>query len=292
LTAAAHDPTLYASPRVVSNLEDCSFYHSMDLPGIGEVKGAWDLRPRIDEYLGHVDFGAKRVLELGSADGYLTFHVERQGADVISYDLGESDTWDVVPYARQRAGASSLVEPSWVPTSEPGPSPMRRANNAYWLAHRAFDSKARLVHGDVYSVPVALGPVDISLFGCLLLHTENPFRALRRAVAITTDTVIVVDGLGFLRLPAPLRSVRARLPYQVRRPIMRFMPQFTTGAGPDGWWRLTPEIVQAFLGVLGFERSDASTHVQLYEGRRRRLFTVVAHRTVPMTAADQSRPGS
>src|SRR6266480_2739040 len=33
-----------AKPRHVENPANCFFYHTMDLPGLGEVKGHWDLR--------------------------------------------------------------------------------------------------------------------------------------------------------------------------------------------------------------------------------------------------------
>jgi len=36
---------------------------------------------------------------------------------------------------------------------------------------------------------------------------------------------------------------------------------------------------RAFIGVLGFERTTVTTHTQLFNGRAKRLFTVVGHRT-------------
>jgi hypothetical protein len=58
---------IYASPRVVTRLEDCFFYHSIEIPGYGLVEGPWDLRASIGDYLGGVDLCGKRVLELGTA---------------------------------------------------------------------------------------------------------------------------------------------------------------------------------------------------------------------------------
>jgi 2-polyprenyl-3-methyl-5-hydroxy-6-metoxy-1,4-benzoquinol methylase len=87
----------YASPRVVTDLADCIFYHSMDLPEHGTVHGLVDLRGGVDEYLGGVDLHGKRVLEMGTADGFLCFEMERRGADVVAYDLSEAQHWDFVP---------------------------------------------------------------------------------------------------------------------------------------------------------------------------------------------------
>jgi len=281
-----HPDTPYVSPRPVTDLAACAFYHTMEVPGVGVVEGQWDLRAGVDRYLGGIDVRGRRVLEMGTADGYLSFHLERRGADVVSFDLGPDDSWDVVPYARGRpAGpgedrAATTEPPSWVTRRPTGAGAgMQRVHNAYWFAHRAFHSRARLVWGSVYDVPAAIGHVDVTVFGSLLLHTRDPFRALAGALALTRRTVVVTDALGRLHLPRWLRSVRERLPPPLRRPLMRFMPDWATGTGPDGWWRLTPEIVVAFLGVLGFERSRVTTHRQLYRGQAKALFTVVAQRT-------------
>src|SRR5262245_36356241 len=67
---------LYAQPREVTELSDCWFYHTADIPGHGCVQGQWDLRPNIDRYLGGVNFHGKRVLDVGAASGFLTFNME------------------------------------------------------------------------------------------------------------------------------------------------------------------------------------------------------------------------
>lgn len=290
---------VYADPVDVRDISDCAFYHAMDLPGHGFVEGPWDLRPATAEYLGNVDFAGKRVLELGTTDGYLSFYMEQRGATVVSHDLSENDPWDIVPFARLRATGVAGESPNGRVDAPPGKGPswltdstadqkatMRRLNNAYWFAHRAFNSNARLVHSDVYSVPREIGPVDLAVFGAILLHTSNPFLALARNLDLTRQTAVVTEALGFLHLPKPLRTIRRLLPHQLRRPIMRFFPDWRAGTGEDGWWRLTPEVVQAFLGVLGFEKSEVTTHFQLYKGAKKRLFTVVAHRTVPSPLLD------
>ena len=270
--------SLYATPSAVDNPADCAFYHTMDVPGHGLIEGPWDLRPGLSEYLGNVDFSGKRVLELGTADGYLSFEIERRGASVVSFDLSENDSWDVVPYARRHSQAG--VSPSWVTDSDAAmKTTMRQLNNAYWLCHRAYSSSARLVLGSVYHVPPEIGHVDISVFGALLLHTRDPFQALTSSLELTRETVVVTEALGALALPLSLRRLRAVLPPQLRRPVMRFYPDWRKSEGPDGWWRLSPEAVQAFLGVLGFERTEVTTHRQLYKGQEKRLFTVVGHRT-------------
>ncbi|HEV2177439.1 MAG TPA: hypothetical protein VGW33_09595 [Terriglobia bacterium] len=43
---------IYAQPRLVTDVSECYFYHTMDIPGYGCVKGEWDLRGREKDYLG------------------------------------------------------------------------------------------------------------------------------------------------------------------------------------------------------------------------------------------------
>ena len=40
----SRDDHVYAPPRTVTDLNDCYFYHTMDVPGVGRVTGEWDLR--------------------------------------------------------------------------------------------------------------------------------------------------------------------------------------------------------------------------------------------------------
>ena len=59
--------------------------------------GAWDLRGHEAAYLGGVDVAGKRVLELGPATGYLTFYMERMGAEVVSFEAGFDVPIDTMP---------------------------------------------------------------------------------------------------------------------------------------------------------------------------------------------------
>ena len=90
---------LYAKPPIIPDDTPVHWYHSMVLPVSGEVTGEWDLRPTVDDYLGHVDYAGKRVLEIGPASGYLTFEMERRGAEVVCVELPPGAPFDMVPFA-------------------------------------------------------------------------------------------------------------------------------------------------------------------------------------------------
>ena len=66
---------IYAVPKHVTELAECHFYHTMHVPGHGVVEGEWDLRSGLHRYLGRVDLTGKRVLDLGTASGLVSFSV-------------------------------------------------------------------------------------------------------------------------------------------------------------------------------------------------------------------------
>jgi SAM-dependent methyltransferase len=262
---------LYAAPRVVDDLEECWFYHTMDVPGHGTVHGHWDLRRTVGTYLGNVDFAGKRVLDVGCASGFLSLHVEREGAQVVSYDLSDQHPWDIVPFAA--TDYRRLIEER--------KAGIRKLNNSYWLNHRLNASRARVVYGTVYQIPLAIGTVDVSVLGSILLHLRDPFQALYSAARLTRTTIVVADVLS-------RRDHLQSLWGLLRRPTMTFLPDGRTGRPDDAWWLLTPEAVVRFLSALGFGKARLSYHRQPYKGQQRRLFTVVAERTSGSPETDTS----
>jgi hypothetical protein len=199
---------IYATPKETINMSDCHFYHTVDIPGHGLVQGEWDLRDGVREYLGSVDFKGKRILEIGTASGFLCFWMESQGAKVIAYNISENQSWDLVPFAQYDYKQLKVAHREHV----------RRINNAFWFCHKAFKSKARMVYGTVSSVPEEIGMVDISTFGCVLLHLQNPFVALQNVLRFTRETVIITEPDPNLPHPANLGS---------KIPCMLLIPDFT-----------------------------------------------------------------
>src|SRR3954471_8250442 len=89
----------FETPRDIRRVEDCHFYHTLDLPGIGVVEGMWDLRGRFDDYIGGVNLRDKTVLDVGTGNGFLTFEAEKRGArEVISFDIGDAKFQHLLPF--------------------------------------------------------------------------------------------------------------------------------------------------------------------------------------------------
>lgn len=258
------DNAEWAKPVEGLTIDDCYFYHTMEIPGHGLVRGEWDLRGREAEYLGHVDLRGKRVLEVGTASGFLCFAMEKMGAEMVAYDLSDRQEWDLVPYAGYDY-ASYIGERK---------QHIRRLNNGYWFAHRAHRSAAKVMYGTVYGIPEAIGTFDVCTFGSILLHLRDPFLALQRVTAHVTDTVIVTD------LVPPLRG---RLASAVERllgsRLVHFLPDAGTKKHFDAWWLLSPGLVQEFLHILGFPQTEVTYHRQKFGGKELKLYTVVGRRS-------------
>jgi SAM-dependent methyltransferase len=259
--------TVYAEPRVIDDISDCYFYHTMDLPGLGHLEGDWDLRRKESEYLGGIPLKGKRVLEIGTASGLLCFYMERQGAEVVAYDLSPNHDLDVVPY-------SKLGIEQYTQTVKQRKELIRKVNNSFWLAHRANGSQAKVVYGTVYEIPEEIGEVDISVFGSVFLHLRDPFLALQRALRLTREAVVVTEA-SWRRL----RYFSWTMRNLVGIPLLGFAPNGRTCEPSETWWSLNPSLVKSFLSVLGFEKARVSYSNFLYKGKERRIFTLVAHRT-------------
>lgn len=262
----------YAEPRAVSDPKDCIFYHTMDLPGVGLVEGPWDLRAGVGDYLGQVPLAGKRALDVGTASGFLTWEMERRGAEVVAYDLSEqSQSWDLVPFGGS-PDSTVAAERS---------AGLGRINAGWWLAHAALGSGARVSYGSVYEMPASIGPVDVAVFGAILLHLRDPFLALQRALALTTETVVVTEPAGraaklLARLPA---RVIPRIAGDYRMPAnLGFLPNPRVGLPYESWWRLTPWAVGRMVGVLGFEVEGVTFHHQTFDGAPCLMFTLVGRR--------------
>jgi SAM-dependent methyltransferase len=244
---------VYSGPRESDDLAKCLFYHTTELPDHELIEGNWDLRAHVDAYLGDIDFQGKRVLEIGTASGFLGFEMEKRGADVVAFDLAKDDQWDIVPFA----GYEDLLVQRQVQTEQ--------LNNAFWYCHKRMRSNIKMVYGNIYELPEEIGEVDISTFCSVLLHFRDPFLALQRGANLTKERMLVTE------------TIRPR--EVVDGPHLGFLPDATIQHPRDTWWHLSPDIIVRMLGVLGFTKTSVTYHTADYEGRTEYLYTVVADRS-------------
>jgi len=247
----ASNNEIFAVPLKVEDPADCHFYHTMEVPGHGLMNGEWDLRDRVDDYLGRVGFAGQRVLEIGPASGFLTFEMEKRGADVVSVEVTAEHGWDFVPYPAARLeevfGPRRIV--------------MERLKNAYWLAHAALNSKAKVHYGDVYNLPSSLGQFDIAMMGSVLLHCRDPLRIVEQCGKMAKSLIIT----------------------DMFRPDLEGTPVCRLAPAPQNflwhtWWHFSTQFFTQFLAVMGFTPTEILTHQGYRVGRAYTLFTIVARR--------------
>lgn len=213
-----------------TEVSDGKFYHSMDLPGIGEVVGEWDLRGKVDSYLGNEDFQGRSVLDVGTGSGFLTFEIEKRGAaSVVSVEADSVRRIQLLPFLSHPI--ISDYE-GWVQIGEAWLN-MQKAS--YWIAHRAFGSKALAYYGDVYDLPAALGKFDTVVVAQILVHLRDPIAALTSMASRCKDTLIIVEGM--INDPKPMAEY---LPIDAISPA-------------SIWWKYSEGLYAQVLKLLGFE---------------------------------------
>jgi hypothetical protein len=251
----------FAPEQRVERLEDCFFYHTIDLPGIGLVSGEWDLRGAETTYLGAVELAGRRVLEIGPASGYLSFWMERQGASVVAYDLDERQEWDLVPYRdvdsaeirRQRSEA------------------IKRLNNSWWFARARMQAAARCIYGSVYQLDESVGQFDVVTLNSVLLHLRDPFLALQRAASRCKAQIIVTD--------VSERQFAGTKPGLGSELCMHFIPRAAMRSPLDAWWYIPAVLTREILTILGFPSIEISYHQHKFkDGHLWDFYTAVGTR--------------
>lgn len=133
------------------------FYHSIPLPDGRVLEGILSLEVlnrRVSEFPIPQDLTGKRVLDIGTWDGFFAFEMERRGASVVAIDSTEIEN--------------------------------------FYVARELLGSKVEYHVQDVYDLtPERNGYFDIVFFMGVLYHLKHPLLALERVCECTRDMAIV-----------------------------------------------------------------------------------------------------
>jgi SAM-dependent methyltransferase len=225
----------YAVPPVDEPpLSECWFYQTIEIPGIGVQTGQWDLRPNIANYLGDIDLAGARVLEIGTANGFVCFEMERRGAEVVAFDLAEGITYDAPPLSKEY-----IVQDHYL-------DGLRRIRNGYWLAHKRFGSKARVAYGHANRLPNELGQFDVGVIANVLQHLQDPVGAIMQ-IASRSKTVVITETDWF---HGHYDDLNGMIYFDKDNPFV--------------WYQVKPPLVEAVLRRMGFSRFERTDHMQLF----------------------------
>lgn len=211
------------------------WYHTMDLaPGV-TTPGWFDLRGVVDK-MPWPDVRGKRCLDIGTYDGYLAFEMEKRGAaEVHAIDIEDHDLWDWPPDAK----------PGY-PLAPPRTAGFRgpKKGDGFRLAAKILDSKVQWHALSIYDLkPEALGMFDVITCGTLLLHLQDPVRALEAVRSVCSGYFLSSEQidmwLTILNKGKPLAKLN--------------------GSGEEcQWWTVNASGHSRMLFSAGFEIVDKS----------------------------------
>jgi tRNA (mo5U34)-methyltransferase len=173
-----------------------SWYHALSLPGI-ETQGIFDLRGVVGEYGLPASLEGKRVLEVGTWDGFWAFELERRGAaEVVAIDLDDERDLD------------------WPPRRRPASFPDVKRGSGFEIAKGLLGSQVRREILSVYdATPERLGgPFDVVFCGSVLIHLRDQLLALERIAGCLKPGGLFVSAEEYDRaadvLPFPVARFR------------------------------------------------------------------------------------
>ncbi len=201
------------------------WYHSIDL-GHGVVTpGGFDHRPYLAHYPIPQDLSGKRVLDVATFDGFWAFELERRGAsDVVAIDLDSFDMLDLPPSVRSKRSSGGL-------------DLSRKPGEGFQLCRDILGSKVRREVLSVYDLsPERLGKFDFVFVGDLMLHLQNPMKALQNICSVTQGSAAVVEVYD-PALPGKLM-------------------EYEGGVSDCVWWRMSYGSLEQIVQDAGFARVE------------------------------------
>jgi tRNA (mo5U34)-methyltransferase len=152
------------------------WYHTIELAPSIVTQGEYDHRPVLERFDLPESLVGKRALDVGTADGFFAFELESRGAEVVALDIAGWDQVDTLPQV-------DVGDRVWRHTAN------------FELAKSARGSAVRRVECNVYDLsPEVAGVFDVVYCGSLLLHLQNPLRALCNIRSVTRELAIIENA--------------------------------------------------------------------------------------------------
>jgi hypothetical protein len=248
--------SIYGQQRYGLRLDQCSFYHTMEIPGFGLINGwGWDHRAHVGDMFRGVNFAGKRVLEVGPASGFITQMMDQQGAEVVSIEAPPFHKWDIIPFP----GFDERWQPEGDQVWEPN-------TNAWWFVHEHFKMRAKVCYVGAYDIDTKpLGRFDTAVLFHVLIHARDPLKILRNCAAITDGEIIIGELVD---------SDVESLPF----PVQKLIANPNDKSNFNAWWHFNSRLFADFLAICGFTRCRVERYTLTYKGVPHENFTLVASR--------------
>jgi tRNA (mo5U34)-methyltransferase len=217
------------------------WYHTIELPGGIVTPGMFDTRSAARKVGMPASLAGKRCLDVGTSDGFWAFEMERRGAaEVVAVDLVDNSTADLT------VGGKPFFR-----------SELSRQSQTFSLAHKILGSQVRWQGLSVYDIdPALIGEFDFVFVGSLLMHLQDPIRALT-----AIRSVIAGDMLSFEPVSLLLSALHPRTPVTRVLALERSDWWFPNINTHDSWVRAAGFKVRDHGGIAFIRR----------RGQRRRI---------------------
>jgi SAM-dependent methyltransferase len=220
-----------AAVDVLERAKAQAWYHTLELPGF-TTTGMFDLRPYVRHYGLPESLSGKRVLDVGTWDGFWAFEMERRGAEeVVALDLDDERELDWPPRRRT-------------------PNLEAQRGAGFELASELLDSRVERVVRSIYdATPDELGTFDVVFCGSVLIHLRDQLLALERIAELTAPGGLFVSA-----------EVYERLTDLVPFPVARFRANRDAAVV---FWAPSRKAWRTMLWYAGFDRVDEASRFSM-----------------------------
>jgi tRNA (mo5U34)-methyltransferase len=223
-----------------------AWYHTVELGNGLRSDGRYDLRPTVDMYGLPESLEGMTALDVGTCDGFWAFEMERRGADrVVAIDVERLRDFDLLPWVRE--GLGPMVD-----------TPM---DHRFWLAHAMRGSRVERKLCSVYDLsPETVGTFDVVFCGSLLMHLQNPLKALVNICSVTKEMAIIASlHSAEIEQAAPDKPWLA---FGHRHPDLE--TEYYPGLGAQAvYWHVNTRGLRELMEYAGFARTEPLEPVPL-----------------------------
>ena len=204
------------------------WHHAWRLPNGVATPGSYDPAP-LFERLHLEDLTGRRVLDVGTADGYFAFRCESLGAEVVAIDHKISGL------------------------------------NGFQAARRILGSSVDYVEANVYDLdPDSLGRFDVVLFLGVLYHLRHPLLAIDRLRSmVEPGGRLLVESLvcdqRFFTGREQHSTLAELAPALSTIPVVQFLPAYRYSDDGSNRWSPNAEGLRSMVEDAGFRAERVET---------------------------------
>jgi tRNA (mo5U34)-methyltransferase len=210
---------------VAEEVAKFQWYHTIELPDGVVTPGLFDTRASARKVPLPASLAGKRCLDVGTADGFWAFEMERRGAsEVVATDL-------IDPSLRDTTRGAKTLAP--LPEGE-----VSRQTRTFALARDALGSKVEWRNLSIYDLsPAEVGTFDFVFVGSLLVHLQDPVRALKAVRSVTNGALLNYEAVSLWLTAFHPRIAAARL----------------YGLTAAAWWIPNKACLRRWIEAAGFD---------------------------------------